>query len=96
MATLLPWLDLALLLYVWLLFGRLIISIVFRMSPNARPTGVGLVFLETVMTLTDPPVKFFRRLLPNVRIFGVELDLSLAASILAVSLLRQVLYLVPV
>jgi hypothetical protein len=41
-----------------------------------RPRGFGLVLAELVFTVTDPPLRFFRRLLPPLRLGPVALDLG--------------------
>ena len=40
------------------------------------PTGPVVVVLETVYTLTDPPIVFLRRFIPPLRLGNVALDLS--------------------
>ncbi len=41
------------------------------------PRGPVLVGLEVVYSLTDPPMKLLRRLIPPLRIGGMALDLSI-------------------
>ena len=47
-----------------------------------------LWFAESVYTLTDPPVKFFRRFIPPLRLGGVALDLSFIVLFFAVQILQ--------
>ena len=69
-------LNLALLLYVFLLLARLIIDWIPFFNREWRPKGAGLVAAEIVYTLTDPPIKLFRRFIPPLRLGGASLDLS--------------------
>jgi YggT family protein len=41
-----------------------------------------LVILEGVYTVTDPPVKALRKIIPPLRLGGVALDLSFVALLL--------------
>ena len=46
--------------------------------------------LETVYTVTDPPVRLLRRIIPTVRIGGIGLDLSIIVLLLVVIILMRV------
>ena len=48
------------------------------------------VSLETVYTVTDPPVKALRRVIPTVRVGRVGLDLSIMVLLLVVFILMRV------
>ncbi|MFT2816562.1 YggT family protein [Leifsonia sp. A12D58] len=80
----------ALLLYFFVLWGRFILDLVRTVNHNWRPRGAGLVAASMVYTLTDPPVKFFRRLLPPLRLGPVAFDfgwsLTMLCTIVAMSL----------
>lgn len=66
------------LLYLFLLFliGRLILETLQSFARSWRPTGLVLVLAEVTYTITDPPVKLLRRIIPPVRLGNVALDLS--------------------
>ncbi|WP_420836207.1 YggT family protein [Brachybacterium avium] len=68
---------LALLLYLIVLIARLVLEWIRSYAREYRPAGLVLVLFEVVYTLTDPPVKGLRRLIPPLRIGAVSLDLSL-------------------
>lgn len=70
-------LYLAVLLYMMLLIARLVLEWIRAYSRDYRPSGLVLVLFEVVYTLTDPPVKALRRLIPPLRIGAVALDLSM-------------------
>ncbi|WP_114855851.1 YggT family protein [Brachybacterium sp. YJGR34] len=70
-------LYLAVLLYLLVLVARLVLEWIQSYAREYRPSGLVLVLFEVVYTLTDPPVKGLRRLIPPVRLGAVSLDLSL-------------------
>ena len=51
-----------------------------RLDPDVRrewrPRGVALLVAEPVYTLTDPPLRALRKVIPPLRLGGVRLDLS--------------------
>ncbi len=63
-------------LYFWVMIGRLVIDYVQIFSRSWSPTGGMLVLVELIYSLTDPPLKFFRRFIPPLRLGSVSLDLS--------------------
>lgn len=84
-------LYIALLLYMLLLLARLVLEWIRAYSRDFRPSGVVLVLFEVVYTLTDPPVKGLRRVIPPLRIGAVALDLSLMLLLLAGWLMLRLL-----
>ncbi|NLJ53709.1 MAG: YggT family protein [Intrasporangiaceae bacterium] len=78
--------GLILYLYLLVLFARLVLSWVQVFSRDWRPRGPVLVLAEAVYTLTDPPLRALRKVLPPVRIGGVALDLGFFVLILLVYL----------
>ncbi|AOW94710.1 hypothetical protein BFN03_09470 [Rhodococcus sp. WMMA185] len=60
-----------------LLISRIIIEFIRTFARDWRPTGVVVIILEAVFTVTDPPVKLLRRLIPPINLGGVRLDLSI-------------------
>lgn len=65
-------------LYVVVLWGRIVLDLVQSVVRHWRPRGFLLVVAEIVYTITDPPVRFFRRVLPPLRMGPVALDLSVS------------------
>ena len=80
----------ALTIFLLLLVFRLIMEYVFMFARSWRPSGVFVVILEAVYTVTDPPLKFLRRFIPPLRLGGISLDLSFLVLFIAVSILRSV------
>ncbi|PZP15087.1 MAG: YggT family protein [Brachybacterium faecium] len=84
-------LYLAVLLYMMLLIARLVLEWIRAYSRDYRPSGLVLVLFEVVYTLTDPPVKALRRLIPPLRIGAVALDLSMMILLVVGWILLRVL-----
>lgn len=84
---------LALLLYLFLivLFARLILDWIQVLAREWRPRGPVLVLAEVVYSITDPPLRALRRIIPPLRLGQVRLDLAFLVLILAVSLLLSLL-----
>lgn len=79
----------AVLLYTLLLFARLVIEWITAYARSFRPHGLVAAGFEVVFTLTDPPVRALRRLIPPLRLGAVSLDLSLLVLLLLCSLLMR-------
>lgn len=91
--------DLVRLVLYWVLFifwltltARVVVELVRAFSREWRPAGGVAVTLETIYTVTDPPVRLVRRLIPMVRIGGVGLDLSIMVLLLVVFILMRLAY----
>jgi YggT family protein len=87
------------LVFYWVLFvfwlfltARVVVELVRAFSREWRPAGGVAVTLETIYTVTDPPVRLVRRLIPMVRIGGVGLDLSIMVLLLVVFILMRLAY----
>jgi len=70
-------LYLVLWLYLLVLLARLVIDWIQSFARSYRPRGLVLLLFEVVYTLTDPPVRTLRRLIPPLRLGGMMLDLSM-------------------
>lgn len=84
-------LSVLLFLYFIVLIARLVLEWVQVFSRSWRPTGVLLVLAEGVYSLTDPPLRVLRRVIPPLRLGGVALDLAFLVLILGVTILRFLL-----
>ena len=79
------------LFFFWLLLtARIVVELVRAFARDWRPAGGVAVSLETVYTVTDPPVKALRRVIPIVRVGRVGLDLSIMVLLLVVFILMRV------
>ncbi|WP_161927475.1 YggT family protein [Gordonia crocea] len=77
-------------LYWLLLLARLILELVQSFARDWRPKGVVVVIVETVFTLTDPPIKLLRRVIPPINLGSVRLDLSLMIALIVVIIAQQI------
>ncbi|MDP7701530.1 MULTISPECIES: YggT family protein [unclassified Mycobacterium] len=75
-------LGFALFTFWLLLIARVVIEWIRSFSRDWRPTGATVVILEIIMSITDPPVKLLRRLIPQITIGAVRLDLSILVLLL--------------
>ncbi|HEX3592875.1 MAG TPA: YggT family protein [Pseudonocardiaceae bacterium] len=74
----------------WLLLvARVVVELVRAFAREWRPAGGVAVTLESIYTVTDPPVRLLRRLIPMVRIGGVGLDISIMVLLLVVFILMR-------
>ena len=80
----------ALLVFLILLIFRLVMEYVFAYARSYRPTGPVAVVLELCYTVTDPPLKALRRVIPPLRIGRVSLDLSFLVLFFVVQILLSV------
>lgn len=83
-------LGLILQVFFIMLIGRLVLDYVQMFARGWTPKGVVLVVAEAVYTVTDPPLKALRRVIPPLRLGGISLDLSFLVLIIAVQILAQV------
>jgi YggT family protein len=82
-------LSLVLQLFFYALICRLILDWIRVLAREWRPRGVVLVFAEVIYSVTDPPLKFLRRLIPPLSLGSVRLDMAFLVLILAVGLLQS-------
>lgn len=66
-----------------LLIARVVIEFIRSFSRDWQPKGVTVLILEIMLTLTDPPVKLLRRIIPPLTIGAVRFDLSIMVLLLA-------------
>ncbi len=63
-------------LFLMFLLGRVVLSWVSVLARDWRPTGVAAVIVESVYSVTDPPIKLLRSLIPPITIGQIRLDLA--------------------
>jgi YggT family protein len=66
----------ALWVFIGFLWIRFVVDWVQIFARSWSPTGILLVLLEAVYSVTDPPIKALRRVIPPLRIGQIVLDLS--------------------
>ena len=69
--------DWVLWIFLLILFARMILSWVPVLVRDWEPHGPMLVVAEAVYSVTDPPIKALRKVIPPLRIGNFALDLSM-------------------
>jgi YggT family protein len=80
-------LELVLQVFRLFLIFRLIMEYVFLLARSFRPTGIVAALLELAYSVTDPPLKALRKVLPPLRIGQFSLDLGFLVLFILVSIL---------
>jgi YggT family protein len=62
--------------FIALMWVRFIVDWVMVFARQWQPTGPLLVVLEVVYSITDPPIKALRKVIPPLRLGNFALDLS--------------------
>ena len=73
--------------FIALLWVRFVVDWVQVFARRWSPSGVLLVVLEAVYTITDPPIKALRKVIPPLRLGSIMLDLSFLLVMLGAYLL---------
>ena len=81
----------ALTIFWVLLIIRLVFEYVFMFARQFRPSGALTVLLEVVYSVTDPPLKALRKVIPPLRLGTINLDLSFLVLFIFVGILRRVI-----
>ncbi|MEL5990473.1 YggT family protein [Microbacterium phosphatis] len=83
-------LNVAVLLYILVLFTRLVLEYIPMFNREWRPRGAMLVVAEVTYTLTDPPIRLLRRFIPPLRFGGIAIDFAFALTMLICFVLLSV------
>jgi YggT family protein len=75
-------LNALLFIYLIVLLVRLVLEYIPMFNREWRPRGAGLIAAEVVFTVTDPPIKLFRRFIPPLRVGPVAIDFAFALTML--------------
>lgn len=79
-----------LLVFLLFLVFRLVMEYVFLLARSYRPAGPVAAVLELAYTVTDPPLKTLRKIIPPLRIGQISLDLGFIVLFIGVNILRGV------
>jgi YggT family protein len=74
--------------YTYVLFARVIISFVFLFRPDWRPTGPIKAVVDVIYGLTEPPLAFIRKYVPQPSNFPLDLGFVVLYLIVGVVLPR--------
>lgn len=80
--------DVVLWVFIGMLWVRFIVDWVQVFARSWSPRGLILVVLEAVYSVTDPPIKALRRIIPPLRLGNFALDLSFIIVMITAYLLR--------
>jgi YggT family protein len=72
------------------MIGRLIIDLLLSVNRGWRPSGLVLVLVESVMTVTDPPIKAVRKIIKPVRLGAIQLDFGWTLIVFAIFFLQRI------
>lgn len=70
--------------YFFVLIGRFVVDLVLSLNGAWRPKGLLVVLVESIFTVTDPPLKAIRRFIPALRLGPVQIDLAWTVLFVAV------------
>lgn len=87
-------LYLILFVFTLLLIARIVFDYVRMFARSWEPRGIALLLLEGIYTVTDPPVKALRRVIPPLRLGGVALDLSILVLFLILAIAMRLVVLI--
>jgi YggT family protein len=73
------------------LIGRLVLDWVQAFARDWRPKGPMLVVAEAVYTVTDPPLRALRKVIPPLTIGSLRLDLAFLVLMLLVTLSMSII-----
>jgi YggT family protein len=77
-------------LFFLTLIGRLVFDWVQVLSRDWRPKGAVLVVAELVYTVTDPPLRLLRRVIPSINLGGMRIDIAFLVLMVITSLLMTI------
>jgi YggT family protein len=78
------------LLFLYTLFARFVMSMVMSFGRRWRPGRGAAAALEVVWSVTDPPLKALRRVIPPLRLGTVNVDLAFLVLLVIVFLLMYI------
>lgn len=79
-----------LLVCILVLLARFILDWVRLLARSWSPRGAVAVLAEGIYTVTDPPLRAVRRVIPPVRLGGAALDLSPMVLLIAIYILQAI------
>ena len=77
-------------IYWLILIGRLIFDFVQIFARGWQPRGPLLLLAEAIYTVTDPPLRLLRKVIPPLRMGGVQFDLAFLILIIGIQILINV------
>lgn len=76
-------------LYSYILFARVILSLLAAFKPGWQPPAWSRPIVDAIYSLTEPPLRALRKVIPQPA--GMPLDLSFLVLYLSISILRRII-----
>jgi YggT family protein len=73
------------------LIARLVLDWVQAFARDWRPRGVVLVVAEVVYSITDPPLRALRKVIPPLQLGAIRLDLAFLVLFLLTSIVMGII-----
>ena len=77
---------------ILLLITRFVIDWVQLLARSWRPRGVVAAFCEAIYTVTDPPLRAIRSVIPPIRMGSAMLDLSPMVLLIGIWIIQKVIF----
>jgi len=77
-------------IYFLILIGRLVFDFVQIFARSWQPRGALLLLAEAIYSVTDPPIKLLRRVIPPLRLGGIQLDLAFLVLVIIIQILIRI------
>lgn len=87
MSAILSVVHIVLLVFLIVLFTRMVVDYIRMFSRSWRPSGPVAMGVELVYTMTDPPLRMLRKIIPPIPLGGIKLDLGFMVLVFVVYLL---------
>ena len=78
-------------IFLLLLFIRVVFDWVQVFARDWKPRGIALVVAEAVYTVTDPPLRALRRVIPTLSLGAIRLDMAFLVLVVLCVILQSVL-----
>jgi YggT family protein len=78
-------------IFLLLLFVRVVFDWVQVFARDWRPRGIALVVAEVTYTITDPPLRALRRVIPPLTLGSIRLDMAFLVLVVICVILQSVL-----
>jgi YggT family protein len=78
-------------LFLLLLFVRVVFDWIQVFAREWRPRGLALVVAEATYTVTDPPLRALRRVIPPLSLGAFRLDMAFLVLVILCVILQSVL-----
>ncbi len=78
-------------IYQLIFFARIVFDLLQMFARSWRPRGPILILAEVIYSLTDPPLRLLRKVIPQIRLGGVALDFSFLILLIILQMLIGIL-----